>query len=338
MIQSGCPFCSVEAARVFHAGRYTLALWDGFPVSPGHALLVPKRHIASWSDATPEERRELFESVEIVRSVIQQTHQPDGFNVGWNDGVAAGQTVFHLHLHVIPRFSGDVPDPRGGVRHVIPTKAAYWTPETVAPVASKAEFEQALIRGEEDPFLPHLIAQLDLARSADVAVAFVMHSGIELLIPHLEDLIQRGGRARILTGDYLDISDPDALQRLIDLEGEAEGGTLELRIFKTATTGSFHPKAYIFYDETGPATAYVGSSNISASALKNGLEWNYRVISARDRAGLSEVAQAFDGLWSHPQTDVLDSELAGRLPFPAPTFNKFCGDSARGSGRAARTA
>ena len=306
MSQPVCPFCSVEAARVFHASRYILALWDGFPVSPGHALLVPKRHVASWSEATAEERRELFESVEIVRSVIQQTHQPDGFNVGWNDGAAAGQTVFHLHLHVIPRYSGDVSDPRGGVRHVIPTKVDYWTPETVAPVTSKAEFEQALIRGEDDPFLPHLIAQLDLARAADVAVAFVMHSGIELLLPHLEDLIQRGGRARILTGDYLDISDPDALQRLIDLEGEAEGGTLELRIFKTATTGSFHPKAYIFYDETGPATAYVGSSNISASALKNGLEWNYRVISARDRAGLSEVAQAFDELWSHPRTDVLD--------------------------------
>jgi len=112
---------------------------------------------------------------------------------------------------------------------------------------------------------------------------------------------------QIVTGDYLDFSDPDALQRLLDLSLQTEpADRLALRIFETATSGSFHPKAYVFYNADGPATAYVGSSNITATALKDGLEWNYRIISARDRAGLEEVATAFDALYSHPRTRALD--------------------------------
>jgi diadenosine tetraphosphate (Ap4A) HIT family hydrolase len=111
---------------MFHEGVHILGLWDGFPVSPGHALLVPRRHVATWFDATLEERIELAEAVEVARTAILQRHRPDGFNVGMNLGSAAGQTVPHLHLHVIPRYAGDVEDPRGGVRWVVPSKAAYW--------------------------------------------------------------------------------------------------------------------------------------------------------------------------------------------------------------------
>lgn len=103
-----------------------IGLWDGFPVSPGHSLIVPRRHVADWFEANEEERAELWNAVEAVSHVIEQRHQPDGYNVGFNCGRAAGQTVFHLHLHVIPRYEGDVEDPRGGVRHVIPEKAHYW--------------------------------------------------------------------------------------------------------------------------------------------------------------------------------------------------------------------
>jgi len=121
-----CPFCNPAPERVFLTGTLVLALWDAFPVSPGHALLVPKRHVASWFDATPDERRELTETVERVRARIEQAHRPQGFNVGWNDGRAAGQTVFHLHLHVIPRYEGDAGDPRGGIRWILPGRARYW--------------------------------------------------------------------------------------------------------------------------------------------------------------------------------------------------------------------
>ena len=106
-----------------------LGLWDGFPVSPGHALLVPRRHVATWFDATDDERAELLAGIEHAREAIERRHGPAGFNVGMNLGEAAGQTVPHLHVHVIPRYTGDVEDPRGGVRWVVPSKAAYWRDE-----------------------------------------------------------------------------------------------------------------------------------------------------------------------------------------------------------------
>ena len=122
---SACPFCPPEPDRVFWEGALVVALWDGFPVSAGHALLVPKRHVPDWFAATADEQRDLIEGLAHVRSVIRARHGPDGFNIGVNVGAAAGQTVFHLHVHVIPRYLGDVEDPRGGVRHVIPGKGRY---------------------------------------------------------------------------------------------------------------------------------------------------------------------------------------------------------------------
>lgn len=123
---SDCPFCQVDEARVIHETQHTLALWDAFPVSPGHALIIPRRHVSSWTGASPDERRELTNTIAVVRALVEGRHHPAGYNIGFNDGEAAGQTVMHLHIHVIPRYPGDVPDPRGGVRWVLPDKARYW--------------------------------------------------------------------------------------------------------------------------------------------------------------------------------------------------------------------
>lgn len=125
MTQPGCPFCAIDPARLVHESALVRILRDGFPVSPGHLLLVPHRHIESWFEATPEEQQALTGAIAIARSLVEQDLQPDGYNIGMNLGKAAGQTVMHLHLHVIPRYRGDVAKPRGGIRHVIPDKADY---------------------------------------------------------------------------------------------------------------------------------------------------------------------------------------------------------------------
>ncbi len=98
------------------------ALRDGFPVSPGHTLVIPKRLVPTWFDATPDEQRALFALVGDVKRSLDASHAPDGYNIGINVHPAAGQTVMHLHVHVIPRYQGDVDDPTGGVRFVIPAQ------------------------------------------------------------------------------------------------------------------------------------------------------------------------------------------------------------------------
>ncbi len=120
-----CPFCNPSEDRIFLRGDQVLGLWDAYPVSPGHALLVPRRHMPTWFEATAAEQVALVGAINDAKAVIEKTHRPDGYNIGINCGAAAGQTVFHLHIHLIPRSQGDVGDPRGGVRHVIADKANY---------------------------------------------------------------------------------------------------------------------------------------------------------------------------------------------------------------------
>lgn len=96
----GCPFCSPEESRVLFRRKHVFALWDGFPVSEGHGLIVPFRHVSSWFDASQEERAELFGALDTVREEIEARWKVDGFNIGINVGKSAGQTVPHLHLHV----------------------------------------------------------------------------------------------------------------------------------------------------------------------------------------------------------------------------------------------
>jgi diadenosine tetraphosphate (Ap4A) HIT family hydrolase len=121
-----CPFCQPADGAVWLKADGGLALWDAYPVSEGHALVVPSRHVTSIYDLTPVEQSRLWQLVAAVRERLIEPFAPDGFNIGINDGVAAGQTVGHAHIHVIPRRRGDVVDPRGGIRWVIPAKAPYW--------------------------------------------------------------------------------------------------------------------------------------------------------------------------------------------------------------------
>ena len=126
MDQSQCPFCHLKNSRIQLDNDSAAAFPDAFPVAEGHTLVVPKRHVASLFDLPDEEQAALWRLVALVRGNLMAELKPDGFNFGVNDGSAAGQTVMHAHVHVIPRRKDDVADPRGGVRWIIPSKAQYW--------------------------------------------------------------------------------------------------------------------------------------------------------------------------------------------------------------------
>jgi diadenosine tetraphosphate (Ap4A) HIT family hydrolase len=121
-----CPFCTLAEDRILASNELAIATPDGFPVSPGHTLIIPKRHVASWFDTTPEEQLAVIALLGQMKSHLDAERSPAGYNIGINDGPAAGQTVRHLHLHLIPRYDGDTEDPRGGIRWVFPHRAAYW--------------------------------------------------------------------------------------------------------------------------------------------------------------------------------------------------------------------
>ena len=103
-----------------------IAFLDNFPVSLGHTLVIPADHIGALMELPENDLKEIWELVAHVRKMLIEKYHPDGFNIGVNEGFAAGQTVPHAHIHIIPRFNGDVADPRGGIRWVKPEKAKYW--------------------------------------------------------------------------------------------------------------------------------------------------------------------------------------------------------------------
>lgn len=165
---------------------------------------------------------------------------------------------------------------------------------------------QRLVTGGDDHFLPHLSAAFARSNQADLAVSFVKTSGLRLLWPDLQAMAEAGGmhRVRVLTSDYLDITDPEALRLLLLLQ---ESGA-EVRVFATQNQDSFHLKAYVFARVEGgqlvAGTAFIGSSNISRTALRDGLEWNYRVVFPQD-AGYLEARQRFEELFANPKSIAL---------------------------------
>ena len=121
-----CIFCNPKEDEILAENEYAQIIKDNSPVSDGHCLVVPKRHIKTLFEATAEENAAFFELIQTSKEIIlKQGFTPDGYNIGCNNDVAAGQSVFHLHIHVIPRYLGDVENPKGGIRGVIPKNASY---------------------------------------------------------------------------------------------------------------------------------------------------------------------------------------------------------------------
>lgn len=314
-MESESPFFDIPQAEWIAANRSAFAIWDGFPVSPGHALVVSRRLITDWWEATPGERVDIFDLVDIVRDKIAKLHGPDGFNVGFNAGPVAGQTVDHLHVHVIPRFAGDVPDPRGGIRNVIPARGNYLADAPVPlshPVPTP--MTPVLVDGQVRLLLTELVQHLQRAQfdRIDIAVSFIKMSGLRLLADALEDALARGAHLRILTTDYLGLTEAEALTRLRDFMDDYSE-SVSVRVFQDPEV-SFHPKAYLFYSADGQAeAAFVGSSNLSKSALGGGIEWNLLVGS------IDELRQRFLGLWDDPRSHVLTDQLIAEYD-PAPPY------------------
>jgi diadenosine tetraphosphate (Ap4A) HIT family hydrolase len=121
-----CPFCTLGAEHIVLANELAVVIRDNFPVLPGHTLIIAKRHVVSFFDITGDERNAMLALLDSAKLGLDAAFHPDGYNVGINDGEAAGQTVPHLHLHLIHHYAGDSEDPRGGVRWIFPQKAKYW--------------------------------------------------------------------------------------------------------------------------------------------------------------------------------------------------------------------
>ena len=289
--QHDCPFCDVSKERIAFETPCSLAIWDGYPVTQGHLLIVPRRHVAVWRGLETHEVSDLGSAIEQAQRYLGDRFSIDGFNVGFNEGPAAGQTVPHFHVHIIPRRLGDMADPRGGVRHVIPEKGNYVRAKPILPWESDGTpHKRALIAGGEDALLQHLLPHIQQAQSVDVAVAFILDSGVRLLHPYFQELLDRGGRLRLIAGDYLDVTDPSSLRRLLDLNGDVHRWIFEANLV------SFHPKSWVFHFAQGGGIAIVGSSNLSETALRSGIEWNYRFYDATKASGWQDVLDGFEAL------------------------------------------
>jgi diadenosine tetraphosphate (Ap4A) HIT family hydrolase len=120
-----CPFCNVEVEKIALGNRSSIVIKDMYPVSLGHSLILPTRHVTKFEDLSHDEILGIMINVKSTMLLLQLLHKPDGFNVGFNLGEAAGQTIEHLHMHVIPRYEDDVPEARGGIRGVIPDRRDY---------------------------------------------------------------------------------------------------------------------------------------------------------------------------------------------------------------------
>lgn len=126
-----CPFCQltsgVNNTVILFENETGFVVLDGFPITQGHSLIIPKQHISSFFEITQQQRQDLFALVDLAKTDLDKQYQPASYNIGINDGEAAGQTIPHLHIHLIPRYVEADKDPRGGVRWLVPEKADYWS-------------------------------------------------------------------------------------------------------------------------------------------------------------------------------------------------------------------
>jgi superfamily II DNA or RNA helicase/diadenosine tetraphosphate (Ap4A) HIT family hydrolase len=291
-----CPLCVVDAAEVVWDGEHVRAVRDRFPVTDGHVLIAPKRHVGRLSELSGSERAELFGCVEAVWDRVRRSATDR--NLGINDGEHAGQTLQHVNLHVIPRRPGDHPIPAGGIRAVIPARKDWRRIGTYARNLT----EPFLDGGPGRQLIRPLLAELEEAVEVDIAVAFISHGGLDLIDSALRAVLMRSNaRIRIFTGDYLDFNEPEVLRRLAALPSPAESFVVDSR----GSVG-LHAKTFLIKGRHGESCLFVGSSNLTESALVHSIEWNARIDEHVDPEMLRIARQSFEGLRSNVRTKRLD--------------------------------
>lgn len=249
----------------------------------GGLVLAPRRHVKRWRDLTEAEQIALMARVTPAQKLLETDEG--------QAPVALIETEPHFHL-------------------------LLEAPATAIGPIPGAPHDSPLISGGDDALHAHLRPLIDQAQSIDLAVSFLMTSGARLVLPHLRDLLDRGGRLRLLTGDYLDVTEPTALRLLQDLEHDRH-----LYIFQ-ADRIPFHPKAWMFSFADGAGALIVGSSNLSRSALTESVEWNLRHFDRSDASPLTSARAAFENLLAQPEVtdltaDWIDSYEARRIaPLP----------------------
>jgi superfamily II DNA or RNA helicase/diadenosine tetraphosphate (Ap4A) HIT family hydrolase len=316
------PFLEMTNEKWLCCNEYAFAVFDGFPVSPGHTLIITRRIVETWFDASPEEQMAMMGLVNKAKELLDQTlvPKPQGYNVGFNCGSAAGQTVAHVHIHLIPRYNGDMSDPRGGVRHVIPSKGNYLK-QNQAGCQSNSTIKLATGH-PHSPLWKSIGQRLSSAAEADILASFIQPSGLDIIQLAIFSALRAGAKIRILVGDYLYITSSEALRRLLGwmelaVEITSDGG-LEVRLAEisrlSSKADSFHPKAWRIVDASG-GLLVVGSSNLSKAALETGVEWNLISQTAGDEPIDHSLSNAFADLWS--QSTPLDEMVVSRYTLHA---------------------
>lgn len=273
-----CPFCDAPAAAVVECDAQVMLVRQGAALA-----LAPRRHVPRWRDLSSDEQAALAAHIAPTQDRLEHT--------GAISPVKLVETGPHLHLRLAPPVA--TPGPLPGLPH-----------------------DRPLISGGDDALHAHLRPWIDQARTVDLSVSFLMASGVRLVLPHFQDLLARGGRLRLLTGDYLDVTEPTALRLLMDLDGDRQ-----LHVFCAARV-PFHPKAWMFTFGGGGGALIVGSSNLSRSALTEGVEWNLRYFDHADAAPLADACAAFEALLSRTEVapitpDWIDTYESRRVA-PAP--------------------
>lgn len=294
-----CRHCHVLPHEVVASNELAIVLNSDH--QQGHFEIVPLRHVVDWFDTSAEEKLAILALLDQIREESPET------SAGYNISFDTSSPTMHLQIHVAPRPGKDQAEPD----------------------ANRGRGASTLLStgGTADPFLAHLEPMFARASNIAILAAFIQDSGVEQLQCRLHSCMERGTRVRILTGDYLNLTQSRALRHLLDLvRGEQisagddeekveqlQGGedlltvrVVEIeRLLREKVGSTFHPKAWIFTGEDF-GTAFVGSSNVSRAALLDGVEWNLRLERAQDPPGFQQVLDSFEQLWGRGR--VLEDE------------------------------